>query len=282
MSSNSRGSSASSAAWLVVLVLWFLGCWLARCAHVLSTDEQLRSQLGRNAIELNLLKMLNISSFQKGVGKTTGPIASLPAWKLFSGFNTVQLSLEPEQMFRNSLSSSGALSAIFVAKPNRHSVATLFSIHLPGKMSPLMRVAINFRTRRFVLSYTIPDSDSSAKFSTAKVEPYGFDVGSRHGNSRATDDAEDGEQAADGFQLNSVDVRNVKFKLASSRSSKKKKVLNWTWVGVTVTPKEVTLYENCEEPITVELEESPLLRLPSDSLVYFRQEPGLKRKFVVR
>ncbi|KAL1478071.1 hypothetical protein MTO96_035251 [Rhipicephalus appendiculatus] len=78
--------------------------------------------------------------------------------------------------------------------------------------------------------------------------------------------------------LNSADVRHVKFKLASAKALKK--THGWTWIGVTLTREKVTLYENCEKPVEIELVHSPLLRFPSDALVYFRQEPGLKRKFV--
>ncbi|KAL1478070.1 hypothetical protein MTO96_035250 [Rhipicephalus appendiculatus] len=98
--------------------------------------DAFRSKVPPGTVELDLLKMLNISTLHKGVGRTTGPISSLPAWKLFSGLNAVQIPLEPESSFQHQLASTGALSAIFVTRPNRHSVATLFSIHLPGKMSP--------------------------------------------------------------------------------------------------------------------------------------------------
>lgn len=253
---------------------------VARCDAVGSADAAvLGSRLEEDAIELDLLKMLNISDSQKGVGQTAGPIADLPAWKLFSGLNVVQIPLEPEENFRDHLVSSNALSAIFVAKPNRRTVATLFSVHLPGKMSPLLRVAINFRTRRFVLSYTVPDEVRKPGTLVSEVPELDFGDGPRYG---LADGVEELEQTVDveGFQLNSANVRHVKFKLASAGATKKKKSLGWVWVGVTVTPERVTLYENCEEPVSAELAVSPLLRFPSEALVYFRQEPGLKRKFV--
>ncbi|CAN7993264.1 unnamed protein product [Ixodes hexagonus] len=269
---NLRGVLVSSC------VLWCV----SRCDGVgKAATAKLESRLEEDAIELDLLKMLNISDSQKGVGQTTGPIADLPAWKLFSGLNAVQLPLEPEEKFRDHLVSSNALSAIFVAKPNRRTVATLFSVHLPGKMSPLLRVAVNFRTRRFVLSYTVPDEVRKSGTSVSKapeVPELDFGDGSHYG---LADGADELEQTVDveGFQLNSANVRHVKFKLASAGTTKKKS-LGWVWVGVTVTPERVTLYENCEEPVSAELAMSPLLRFPSDALVYFRQEPGLKRKFV--
>uniref|UniRef100_A0A023G315 Putative secreted protein n=1 Tax=Amblyomma parvum TaxID=251391 RepID=A0A023G315_AMBPA len=245
---------------------------------VAGSGDAFRSKVPPGTVELDLLKMLNISTLQKGVGRTTGPIQSLPAWKLFSGLNAVQIPLEPESKFRNHLANSGALSAVFVTRPNRHSVATLFSIHLPGKMSPLVRVAINFRTRRFVLSYTVPDSiDTSLSEETDKTaDRRDFDVADEISEADGVEQTPDeGDEA---FHLNSADVRHVKFKLASSRALKKGH--GWTWIGVTLTPEKVTLYENCEKPVEIELVQSPLLRFPSDALVYFRQEPGLKRKFV--
>lgn len=255
-------------------VLWCLrGCDSAAKADVV----KLESRLEKDAIELDLLKMLNISDAQKGVGQTAGPIADLPAWKLFSGLNAVQIPLEPEERFRDKLVSSNALSAIFVAKPNRRTVATLFSVHLPGKMSPLLRVAVNFRTRRFVLSYTVPDGVRKPATLVSEAPELDFGGEPHYG---LADGAEDLEQTVDveGFQLNSANVRHVKFKLASAGTTKKK--LGWVWVGVTVTPERVVLYENCEDAVSAELAMSPLLRFPSEALVYFRQEPGLKRKFV--
>lgn len=246
---------------------------------VAGTGDAFSSKVPPGTVELDLLKMLNISTLHKGVGRTTGPIQSLPAWRLFSGLNAVQIPLEPESNFRNHLANSGALSAVFVTRPNRHSVATLFSIHLPGKMSPLVRVAINFRTRRFVLSYTVPDSiDTSLSGEDADktADRRDFDVADEISEADGVEQtADEGDEA---FHLNSADVRHVKFKLASSRALKKGH--GWTWIGVTLTPEKVTLYENCEKPVEIELVQSPLLRFPSDALVYFRQEPGLKRKFV--
>lgn len=245
-----------------------------------NAGDAFRSKVPPGTVELDLLKMLNISTLHKGVGRTTGPISSLPAWKLFSGLNAVQIPLEPESSFQHQLASTGALSAIFVTRPNRHSVATLFSIHLPGKMSPLVRVAVNFRTRRFVLSYTVPDY-----VATASDEDEGGDRATNRRELDMAGDVSEGdgtEPMADDvdetFRLNSADVRHVKFKLASAKELKK--THGWTWIAVTLTREKVTLYENCEKPVEIELVHSPLLRFPSDALVYFRQEPGLKRKFV--
>lgn len=242
--------------------------------------DAFRSKVPPGTVELDLLKMLNISTLHKGVGRTTGPISSLPAWKLYSGLNAVQIPLEPESRFQHQLASSGALSAIFVTRPNRHSVATLFSIHLPGKMTPLVRVAVNFRTRRFVLSYTVPDSvampssgeDEAADKAIRRDLDIADDISDADGTEQRADDADEA------FHLNSADVRHVKFRLASAKALKKSH--GWTWFGVTLTREKVALYENCEKPVEIELVHSPLLRFPSDALVYFRQEPGLKRKFV--
>lgn len=274
---------------LVVTMLHFtqvlaaLLCNLASSSLVAGSGDAFHSKIAPRAVELDLLKMLNVSSLHKGVGRTSGPISSLPAWRLFSGMNVVQIPLEPESKFRNQLANNEALSAIFVARPNRHSVATLFSIHLPGKMSPLVRVAVNFRTRRFVLSYTVPDpvnmsvseeeNDSEGERALSRRD---FDTADDINEVDGTEPVPD--EAEEAFHLNSADVRHVKFRLTSYKTLKK--THGWTWIGVNLTPEKVTLYENCEKPVAIKLVQSPLLRLPSDALVYFRQEPGLKRKFV--
>lgn len=264
-------------------VLAALLCNLASSSLVAGSGDAFHSKIAPRAVELDLLKMLNVSSLHKGVGRTSGPISSLPAWRLFSGMNVVQIPLEPESKFRNQLANNEALSAIFVARPNRHSVATLFSIHLPGKMSPLVRVAVNFRTRRFVLSYTVPDPVNMS-VSEEENDSEGERALSRRDFDTADDINEvDGaepvpDEAEEAFHLNSADVRHVKFRLTSYKTLKK--THGWTWIGVNLTPEKVTLYENCEKPVTIKLVQTPLLRLPSDALVYFRQEPGLKRKFV--
>lgn len=264
-------------------VLAALLCNFASSSLVAGSGDVFHSKIAPRAVELDLLKMLNVSSLHKGVGRTSGPISSLPAWRLFSGMNVVQIPLEPESKFRNQLANNEALSAIFVARPNRHSVATLFSIHLPGKMSPLVRVAVNFRTRRFVLSYTVPDPVNMS-VSEEENDSEGERAFSRRDFDTADDINEvDGAEpvpgeAEEAFHLNSADVRHVKFRLTSYKTLKK--THGWTWIGVNLTPEKVTLYENCEKPVTIKLVQTPLLRLPSDALVYFRQEPGLKRKFV--
>lgn len=245
------------------------------------TDEQLRKHLTAGAVELDLLHLLNITDHQKGVSLRNGPIKGIPAWRLFSGLDHVQVALESTRDFTQRLASGGTLSAVFVARPNRRSVATLFSVHRPGKMSPLLRAALNFRTHRFVLSYSLPEESSDDEDEENAAEG-GEGVPEEEGD--VAEDAEDSplpqtenhlsEQNREAFALNSANVRHVKFRLSPSHS------LNWTWVAITVSPRQVTLYVNCDAPRVVPLVPPPSLQFPADALVYFRQEPGLKRKFV--
>ncbi|XP_064490339.1 uncharacterized protein LOC135401720 [Ornithodoros turicata] len=263
---------------LSIATLIAFSCLCLPCCSADLTDVQLSKHLTAGAVELDLLHLLNITDSQKGVSRGKGPIKGIPAWRLFSGLNRVQVALESIPLFTQHLSSAGTLSAVFVACPNRRSVATLFSVHRPGKMSPLLRVALNFRTRRFVLSYSLPEESTDDEDDENVVE----------GGEGEDGDADEGveelpvpqaenrlvEQNRETFALNSANVRHVKFRLPPSHS------LNWTWVAVTVSPRNMTLYINCDAPLTVPLVPAPSLQFPADALVYFRQEPGLKRKFV--
>jgi len=55
---------------------------------------------------------------------------------------------------------------------------------------------------------------------------------------------------------------------------------NWTRLALTITGQQASLYINCNAPQTAKLAGQLYLSLPHDALVYFRQEPGYRKKFI--
>jgi len=55
---------------------------------------------------------------------------------------------------------------------------------------------------------------------------------------------------------------------------------NWTHVGVSFNGTKLTFFLDCKPPDKQQLAGHVLLNFPLDSLIYFRQEPGFKKKLL--
>lgn len=55
---------------------------------------------------------------------------------------------------------------------------------------------------------------------------------------------------------------------------------NWTAVAITINGTELHLFQNCKPPDKQKLAGYAYLKFPPDSLIYFRQEPGFKKKLL--
>lgn len=204
--------------------------------------------------ELDILRLLNVTGATPGVSEVLGPSAHLPAYKFRPGYNNV---LVPGPgAIAAALTAPAGFTLLFVYRQHRKSLGTLLSIHSPGRVTPWFQATSNLRTGQLVLHYRIT-SDSKL-----------------HQNSWALQ------------QQQPVPVQ----KPARGNcvpASETKRGNGWTYLALVfnASSSTLTLYLDCQIPKPQPIAGNtgagiPEFHIPQDSLVYFRQEPGFKKKFL--
>lgn len=247
--------------WLLVHVgsmLWALGC--ASAAVAVSTDadvalnEIIESQYGSATLqspasklqdEVDILNLLNLTSKAPGVSLTEGPIKGFPAYKLRLPYGDALVSNATPIV--TAMSAPEGFTVAFVFRQQRHTLGTLLSINSPGRLTPWFQVISNMRTGNLILRYRL-----SAR---GKLHQISWPLTSHHRKS---------------------------WPLAA-----------WTWLSVSADYNSSTLRLDVDclpsrfehlavgEDTSSNSNQTPSrISVPQDSLVYFRQEPGRKKKFL--
>lgn len=138
------------------------------------------------------------------------------------------------------MSAPEGFTAVFVFRQQRHTLGTLLSINSPGRLTPWFQVISNMRTGNLILRYRLS--------SRGKLHQTSWPLTSHHRKS---------------------------WPLAA-----------WTWLSVSADYNSSTLRLDVDclpsrfEHLSSSTSEPGRISVPQDSLVYFRQEPGRKKKFL--
>ncbi|KAK7867882.1 hypothetical protein R5R35_008629 [Gryllus longicercus] len=212
---------------------------------------------------IDILRLLNLSARTPGVAQVPGPILNVPAFKLRPGFGLVQVP-NPSAV-TSALSSSAGFTLVFVYRQHRKSLGTLLSVHAPGRVTPYFQVASNLRTGQLVLHYRLT-TDAKLHQNAWSLRPAAQYVNSAHPNSISTEPV------------------------------RRPGGLGWTFVHLSLNSSTnmLRLQLDCqparEQPVAGSGGRGgaralpgglvPHMHVPDDALVYFRQEPGFKKKFL--
>lgn len=204
--------------------------------------------------ELDILRLLNVTGASPGVSEVLGPSAHLPAYKFRPGYNNV---LVPGPgAIAAALTAPAGFTLLFVYRQHRKSLGTLLSVHSPGRVTPWFQATSNLRTGQLVLHYRVT-SDSKL-----------------HQNSWALQ------------QQQPVPVQHPP-RGNGIPPTETKKGNGWTYLALVynASSSTLTLYLDCqtpkEQPVAGNTGSGTLgFHIPQDALVYFRQEPGFKKKFL--
>jgi hypothetical protein len=204
--------------------------------------------------ELDILRLLNVSGATHGVSEVLGPSGHLPAYKFRPGYNNV---LVPDPgTIAAALTAPAGFTLLFVYRQHRKTLGTLLSIHSPGRVTPWFQLTSNLRTGQLVLHYRVT-SDSKL-----------------HQNSWAL-------QQQQPVPFHHSALSNCIQPAVARRGN------GWTHLALVFNASlsTLTLYLDCQaekpQPIAGNTATGTVgLHIPQDSLVYFRQEPGFKKKFL--
>ncbi|XP_068082448.1 thrombospondin-2 [Anabrus simplex] len=193
---------------------------------------------------VDILRLLNVSAATPGVSLVVGPAPGLPAYKLRPSYGHVQV--PSPSAITAALTSSAGFTLVFIYRQHRKSVGTLLSVHSPGRVSPWFQLTSNLRTSQLVLHYRLTSDAKLHQNSWSLVQPH---------------------------------------VTAVSPEQRKAGGSGWTHISLALntTTNMLHLHTDClpgrDQPLAGN---SPYARLhiPDDALVYFRQEPGFKKKFL--
>lgn len=219
---------------------------------------------------IDILSLLNLSSRTPGVAQVPGPIRNVPAFKLRPGFGLVQVP-NPSAV-TSALSSPAGFTLIFVYRQHRKSLGTLLSVHPPGRVTPWFQLASNLRTGQLVTHYRLTTDEKLHQNAWPLRPPTP-------------------QHAAAIYSPNAI----------SAPDTQRKGGIGWTYVmlSLNTSTNMLRLQLDCQPPRDQPLAgtggrgargaaaalgnggvPSPRLHVPDDALVYFRQEPGFKKKFL--
>ncbi|XP_049859471.1 uncharacterized protein LOC126354118 isoform X2 [Schistocerca gregaria] len=149
--------------------------------------------------------------------------------------------LPAPQAVTAALTAPTGFTLVFVYRQQRKSLGTLLSVHSPGKVSPWLQLTSNQRTGQMLLHYRLQGD--------RKLHQLSWPLWAGHGGSVA-----EARRASSG----------------------------WTHVAAAWQPGagRLLVHLDCAPPRRLRLASRAPLHVPTDALVYFRQEPGLKKKFL--
>ncbi|XP_022899940.1 kielin/chordin-like protein [Onthophagus taurus] len=185
--------------------------------------------------EVDILKLINVTSKDQGVSLVEGPIKNFNAYKFRLPYGNVPLANSSN--VTKALSSSTGFTVIFLYRQQKNNLGTLISVNSPGRIIPWFQLSSNMKTGTLSLKYKVNLGD----------------------------------------KLRQIDwilpVHHRKAPMAA-----------WIWLSVSVdfSTGTIRLDLDCQPSRFESLTraDGAKITLPDDAIVYFRQEPGRKKKFL--
>ncbi|CAG9761864.1 unnamed protein product [Ceutorhynchus assimilis] len=188
-------------------------------------------------LELDIFKLINVSSKDQGVSLVEGPIVKYPAYKFRLPYGNVPLS--NSNIVTETMNNTKGFTAIFLYRQQKNNLGTLLSVNSPGRLTPWFQLTSNSKTGILTLKYRLRSSN----------------------------------------KLNQIDW-------GLPRHHRKSPLAAWIWLSVSMDFQEglIRLDLDCTpssfEGIPSKKGLHSTIGMPKEALVYFRQEPGRKKKFL--
>ncbi|KAG5878720.1 hypothetical protein JTB14_032833 [Gonioctena quinquepunctata] len=186
--------------------------------------------------EVDILRLINVSSKDQGVSIVEGPITKYPAFKFRLPYGNIPLSNSTAVI--KAMNDPRGFTGIFLIRQQKNNLGTLMSVNSPGRLTPWFQLTSNSRNGILTLKYRLKRSNK---------------------------------------------LRQLEWSLP--KHHRKTPVAAWTWLSIS--------FDSHTGIVRVDLDCNPSrfeplkpgkahgeINVPSDSLVYFGQEPGRKKKFL--
>lgn len=214
--------------------------------------------------EVDILKLMNVSGRDQGVSVVPGPISRYAAYKFRLPYENVPLA--NSSVITSAMSSTAGFTVVFVYRQQKYNLGTLISVHSPGRLTPWFQLTSNSKTNMLTLKYRADDSNSGA----GRLHQVDWSLPSHHRKSPL---------AAWIWMSLSVDVPSSTLRLdLDCLPSRFEGLLRGNNNNNQATNPNNSRQQ--QGAVTVSNVRQSKIGFPGDSLVYFRQEPGRKKKFL--
>lgn len=188
-------------------------------------------------LEVDILKLINVTHKDPGISLVEGPIRRFPAYKFRLPYGNVPLS--QSSLVAGAMNNSRGFTVVFLYRQQKNNLGTLLSLHSPGRLTPWFQLTSNSKIGVLTLKYRLRNSS----------------------------------------KLNQIDWTLPKH-------HRKSPLAAWIWLSLSMDFQEdlIRLDLDCApssfEPVPSRNALHSHVGVPRDALVYFRQEPGRKKKFL--
>lgn len=218
--------------------------------------------------EVDILKLMNVSGRDQGISVVPGPISRYAAYKFRLPYENVPLA--NSSVITSAMSSTAGFTVVFVYRQQKYNLGTLISVHSPGRLTPWFQLTSNSKTNMLSLKYRAADDAAGA----GRLHQVDWSLPSHHRKSPL---------AAWIWMSLSVDVSTSTLRLdldcLPSRFEALLKGSN-NQANPNSRQQQQMLQHQHQTGVTATSMKHSKIGFPADSLVYFRQEPGRKKKFL--
>ncbi|KAL1509121.1 hypothetical protein ABEB36_003911 [Hypothenemus hampei] len=108
-------------------------------------------------LEVDILKLINVSHKDQGVSFVEGPIKNFPAYKFRLLYGNVPLKNSSKVI--ESMNNPRGFTVVFLYRQQRHNLGTLLSLNSPGRLTPWFLLTSNLKTGILTLKYRLKNSN---------------------------------------------------------------------------------------------------------------------------
>lgn len=101
--------------------------------------------------EVDIFKLMNVSSKNQGISMVEGPIKGFPAYKFRLPYGDVPLANSTN--ITAAMSNNKGFTVVFLYRQQKNNLGTLISINSPGRLTPWFQITSNLKTGVLSLKY---------------------------------------------------------------------------------------------------------------------------------
>lgn len=107
--------------------------------------------------EVDIIKLINVSSQDQGVSLVEGPIRKFPAYKFRLPYGNVPLL--NSTAVTAAMNNPNGFTVVFLIRQQKNNLGTLVSVNSPGRLTPWFQLTSNSKTGSLTLKYRVQGSN---------------------------------------------------------------------------------------------------------------------------
>lgn len=107
--------------------------------------------------EVDIIRLINVSSKDQGVSLVEGPIRKFPAYKFRLPYGNVPL--PNSTVVTAAMNNPNGFTVVFLIRQQKNNLGTLVSVNSPGRLTPWFQLTSNSKTGSLTLKYRVQGSN---------------------------------------------------------------------------------------------------------------------------